>query len=652
MRATWAIMALLLITASGMPLAAHAQTAPSAAASAEVNADTIVVTGQRSAKTAREEQRAAVNIVTLQSAEDIVKYPDFNAAESLGRLPGVTVSTETGEGCYVVIRGIDSNLNGTTFGGVTLLSTQAGNLFGGGGRAVHLDTIPNGAIDQVSVRKTGIPDQEAEGLGGSVDIVPRTASGLKQAFVDGTVGGGYQALHGHAGVYRGELAAGTRFGGPDKPFGIVLTGSYFENALGSEDAEPAPLDATPPSPTNRVLDSFGVRRYNFNRRRFAFGGELSYDPTPRSHYYIRADDTGYTERNNTQFLTYRNLGNTLPGGNGEVLSPDSGGNFVAANATAQLSLRDVQETQMNFIGAVGGHNDFGGVLLDYQGSYTASTYHRDYDYFSTFDTSVQSFTATYNNDRGVDGLPSLTLTGFNPRDLTQFTLTGFRNTAEGAHDREWAGRADVTIPLRLIGKEETTKFGGKVRFRDKRDTQHRFTYFPNSKDPSTRNLTLFPVASLAQLQGAGPYNNLYGGQYAIGYVPDYLAIRALIPNNKTRTPPRLSDQPRFNDTENIVAGYVEYRGKVGKLGYLAGVRVENTDGTYRSFDIGGSGAFLVGKSNYTDFFLRSNSATISIQSCSYAPPTPPESVGPASTSCRTDISPIPTSRRSRSAIPA
>ncbi|MFX4404591.1 TonB-dependent receptor plug domain-containing protein, partial [Acinetobacter baumannii] len=85
------------------------------------------------------------NIVNIQPAEEIVKYPDFNAAEALGRVPGVSLAIDTGEGRFVTIRGIDSNLNGTTFGGVTLLNTQpGGTYFGGGGRAVELDTVPIG----------------------------------------------------------------------------------------------------------------------------------------------------------------------------------------------------------------------------------------------------------------------------------------------------------------------------------------------------------------------------------------------------------------------------------------------------------------------------------------------------------------------------
>ena len=197
--------ALLLISTTAFalaPLGANAQVVTDPADRSDKD---IVVTATRAAKTARAEEKAAPNLINVQAAEDIVKYPDFNAAEALGRVPGVSLAIDTGEGRFVNIRGIDGNLNGTTFGGVTLLNTQpGGTYFGGGGRAVELDTVPIGAVDRLVVRKSGLPDQEAEGLGGSVELTPRTAVGLTKPFFEGTIGGGYQSAHNNGDVFIGH----------------------------------------------------------------------------------------------------------------------------------------------------------------------------------------------------------------------------------------------------------------------------------------------------------------------------------------------------------------------------------------------------------------------------------------------------------------
>ena len=104
----------------------------------------LVVTAPRQEVKARIVQLIAPNLISVRSAETILKYPDYNAAEALGRMPGISLSSDTGEGRFVQIRGIDANLDGATYGGVPLLNTNpGGTAAGGGGRAVEFDTIPD-----------------------------------------------------------------------------------------------------------------------------------------------------------------------------------------------------------------------------------------------------------------------------------------------------------------------------------------------------------------------------------------------------------------------------------------------------------------------------------------------------------------------------
>ena len=231
-------------------------------------------------------QLGAPNEVRVQAAETILKYPDFNAAEALGRMPDISLSSDTGEGRFVQIRGIDANLDGATYGGVPLLNTNpGGTAAGGGGRAVEYDTIPTGAIDGIVVTLTGLPDHEAEGLGGSIELSPRTAAHIEKPFVDMTLGEGYEPLHAHGGPWEGAIAIGARFGIGDSgvvwqngqdlapragfisnpaPFSFVINASYKEDHRAIDDLEesytndgiapsqrhppvrPAPLRLSPP----------------------------------------------------------------------------------------------------------------------------------------------------------------------------------------------------------------------------------------------------------------------------------------------------------------------------------------------------------------------------------------------------------------------
>jgi hypothetical protein len=77
--------------------------------------DEVVVSGTRvSQLLALQRKRAADNILDAVSADTVGKLPDFNAAEAIQRLPGLSVELDQGEGRYPIIRGIDSNLNNVT----------------------------------------------------------------------------------------------------------------------------------------------------------------------------------------------------------------------------------------------------------------------------------------------------------------------------------------------------------------------------------------------------------------------------------------------------------------------------------------------------------------------------------------------------------
>src|SRR3984957_17869238 len=66
------------------------------------------------------EKQQAPNIIDVQPLTEIIKLPDINMAEALQRIPGISLETDSGEGRFVHIRGMDADLNGTTYGGVRL----------------------------------------------------------------------------------------------------------------------------------------------------------------------------------------------------------------------------------------------------------------------------------------------------------------------------------------------------------------------------------------------------------------------------------------------------------------------------------------------------------------------------------------------------
>ena len=103
-------------------------TAPQAAAE---QPQSIIVTGIRaSLQQSRDIKKNATGVVDAISAEQIGKFPDANLAESLQRIPGVTIERRNGEGSYVTVRGFGPQFNLVTVNGRQLATTDV-NTVGG-----------------------------------------------------------------------------------------------------------------------------------------------------------------------------------------------------------------------------------------------------------------------------------------------------------------------------------------------------------------------------------------------------------------------------------------------------------------------------------------------------------------------------------------
>ena len=101
--------------------------APADQATAAPAEDAIVVTGIRgSLRDSIRTKRRANSIVEVVTAEDVGKFPDNNVAESLSRLPGITVDHQFGEGEQLSIAGVEPALNRLTIDGHSVASADWG----------------------------------------------------------------------------------------------------------------------------------------------------------------------------------------------------------------------------------------------------------------------------------------------------------------------------------------------------------------------------------------------------------------------------------------------------------------------------------------------------------------------------------------------
>lgn len=155
--------------------AAQAQTAAPAA-------QTIEVTGIRASLEASiSQKRKTDSVVEVITAEDIGKMPDKNVADSLQRVPGVTISAASaGEGGFdendrVSLRGTNPSLTQTMINGHMVGSGDwfVLNQVGTVGRSVSYSLLPSELVGRVVVRKSAQADLVEGGVAGTVDLITR-----------------------------------------------------------------------------------------------------------------------------------------------------------------------------------------------------------------------------------------------------------------------------------------------------------------------------------------------------------------------------------------------------------------------------------------------------------------------------------------------
>ena len=156
-----------------------------------VEGEEVVVTAQAAGqKEAINQQLASMPVMNVVSAARIQELPDVNAAESVGRLPGVSLIRTGGEGSKVVIRGLSPQYNQITVDGVELSSnvnsqnslissdpnqgTAAASLLGD--RGMDLSMISSSMLGGIEVIKAITPDMDATVLGGVVNFDMRKAA--------------------------------------------------------------------------------------------------------------------------------------------------------------------------------------------------------------------------------------------------------------------------------------------------------------------------------------------------------------------------------------------------------------------------------------------------------------------------------------------
>ena len=573
-----AFAGLLVFSVQGFDTNAFATDGPDSA-DTDVRSDTslrameeIVVMSQRATKDlARQAQKEAENIVNVVSFEDIRKLPVVNSGDAVRMVPGVQLETDTGEGRFVNIRGLDSDLNSTTFGGVRLPATDVTTSPQGGSRAVSFDAIPAEMIGAVTVTKTNRPEQEAEALGGTIEITPKTVPMTgKPYFSDLMVGSGYEPLRG---TWIKDFAAtvGGRFGvkGSDyTPFSAIGVFSYYEDRRGVDDLEASYADNQAGGVPDKAQTAFDQRYYRQHKKRHVYGAELGYAPDTDNKWYIRYYDFGIVQDYN------RNEFQWNPSGTPTV-NPDGS---LTDTATAQKDYRSTTETFDTRLFAAGGSNDLDKVKLDYFVAHTMGSYRQPFNYIPVWLNTATS-TVAYNNTNS--NFPSITVNGgANPLDPSGYAFSQLANNTQSSITKDWSGKINLAIPTHWTSyPTEELKFGVGARRRRFDQYQTQYTALavppiPLSQAEYGPNVSYYDNHyNMGPLIGTNVIANAFANGTGTGFSTDPVANAAI------------AARSTYNVREDVYAGYGQYQFGFSKLGIFTGLRVEATKSAFDAFAV-------------------------------------------------------------------
>ena len=171
------------------PIVVAQQTAPAArpgggpapaakpAAKPAESAEEVTVVGFRSSleRALKAKKTAAVALDAIL-AEDIGKFPELNLAESVQRIPGVSITRDGGEGRQISVRGLGPQFTRIRINGLEALTTTGGPDASGGvnrNRSFDFNIFSADLFNNITVLKTQAADTQEGSLGATVDL--RTA---------------------------------------------------------------------------------------------------------------------------------------------------------------------------------------------------------------------------------------------------------------------------------------------------------------------------------------------------------------------------------------------------------------------------------------------------------------------------------------------
>lgn len=407
-----------VLSALQAPVVAHAQGAPASAQAASPAAEPIVVQGFRTQNTRSIATKSSSSLMLDSvSSDEVGRLPDFNVADALKRVTGVSTLEYQGEPRYVIVRGLNGNYNTTLIDGFAFATADVGS------RQTLMEVLPSNFTHRIDVTKSFLPESDGGSIGGTTNLV--TASGFNHP--NGALSlqakGGLSIMGSQYGGNQpaGEASAkwGMRFGAA-KEFAFLGTASYWQRNV-----------QVPQIETGGSLNWYNA---NGTRNSAPYSGNGFAVPTERRWY-------NYDNDRNRAGLTAR-------------LDWQPDGVFSGNVATFYFKQREqsdraTQNAQVQAAGTVSGQTPTSGTLSNVLQYVEMGQLRWDRDLYGANGELRAQFTPTLQAD--LRGSVSRAVVS-NPQTWDFFRQTGLR------YSYDWSGPTPTFTPVNPALAEDPARY--------------------------------------------------------------------------------------------------------------------------------------------------------------------------------------------------
>lgn len=554
-----------------------------------VSIEEVVVTGQARGQVAAINQQLGSNtIVNVISEEKIQELPDANAAEAIGRLPGVSLQRSGGEANKVVLRGMSDKFSVVTIDGIRMAPTDANS------RGLDLSTVSQGSLAGIELYKALTPDKDADAIAGSVNLVTKKAPSERQIRID--TKGAYNKMDKTVDQYDLAVKYGERFF--DDVLGVQFTGNLEKRNRSKENIDYGYNMTTLKNGTDYEITNFTLDYTNEIRKRGGFSLLLD----------INTPDNGSIKISNNYNSTNRNY-------------IDFNRNYPTNGSALNYGARDREQEINTFNSSIRGENYLLGLQVNWGLSFAQSKMEFPYDFYIDF-MEPPEVDANGNPISHMGNIPDADLKG--PAEkIISYALNNFQkafanvsyNRAQKNLDREKTAFLDLekkyAFDNSLTGEFKLGgKYREKVRFKEGSEfvspyyligttgyikladgtvvpKSYAGTLFQNLKLDGSRILVL-------NFLDANPANRNVYDQYLLNPIINRNALRAWHDlsingvgaadgSRPEYTRNTEADANYYDIVERIASAYVMNSLHIGPdITFIAGLRVESENNDYKS----------------------------------------------------------------------